>query len=238
MRIRDILGVSERAQRRLAWAMEVGLVAMFAVGVWLGNVGIIVNAGISLLVAQLPPILERDYHIPMDVALTLWLTTAVFLHALGTIPLPTDVVDIVVSVPDGRAYVTLYGSGGWWDHLTHSLSASVVAGVGYATARAFDVHSEDIYLPPQFMFVYLLLFVVAFGVFWEVIEFAIGESARLFGVGSVLTQYGLQDTMLDLVFNLLGGLVVAVWGTAYLTDVVDAISRRLGAAGDRRASDE
>jgi hypothetical protein len=29
--------------------------------------------------------LERDYAIPMDPALVLWLTTAVFLHALGTL---------------------------------------------------------------------------------------------------------------------------------------------------------
>ncbi|WP_368409310.1 hypothetical protein [Halomarina litorea] len=211
--------------------MEVGLVAILAAGIWLGNTGIIVNAGIALLVAQLPPILERDYHIPMDVGVTLWITTAVFLHALGTVPLPAWFVEFVGAAPEGVAYATLYSSGGWWDHLTHSLSASIVAGVGYATARAFDEHSEGVDLPPEFMFVYLLLFVVAFGVLWEVIEFVIGEAAVHFGMGSVLTQYGLADTMLDLVFNLLGGLVVAVWGTAYLTDVADAIGQRLSASG-------
>ena len=44
---------------------------------------------------------------------------------------------------------------------------------------------------------------------------------------SVLTQYGLEDTLLDLVFDTIGGLIVAVWGTAYLGDVVGALTDRL-----------
>jgi hypothetical protein len=40
-------------------------------------------------------------------------------------------------------------------------------------------------------------------------------------------QYGLDDTMLDLLFDTLGGVVVAVWGTAHLTDVVGALADRL-----------
>lgn len=226
MRLRDRVGLSDAAQRRLAWLMEVALVVVLGAGIYLGNTGVIVNAGVALLVAQLPPILERDYNIPMDVGLTLWITSAVFLHAVGTVPLPAAVVDVVGSTPEGQRYATLYTSGDWWDHLTHALSASIVAAVGYATARALDEHVDDIHLPPEFMFVYILMFVLAFGVFWEVVEFVIGEAAATLGMGSVLTQYGLDDTMKDLVFNTLGGIVVAIWGTAYLTDVSDAIGRR------------
>jgi len=43
----------------------------------------------------------------------------------------------------------------------------------------------------------------------------------------VLTQYGLEDTMLDFVFNSIGAIVVALWGGAYLTDVSGAIRERL-----------
>ncbi|PSP97378.1 hypothetical protein BRC94_10505 [Halobacteriales archaeon QS_5_70_17] len=226
MRLRDRVGLSEAAQHRLTWLTEVGLVAILGVGLYLGHTGVVVNAGIALLVAQLPPILERDYNIPMDVGLTLWITGAVFLHAVGTVPLPAEVVDLVGTAPAGERYATLYRSGDWWDHLTHALSASVVAAVGYATARALDEHVDSVHLPAEFMFVYILMFVLAFGVFWEVVEFVIGEVAVLFGMGSVLTQYGLGDTMKDLMFNTLGGVIVALWGTAYLTAVADAIGRR------------
>ena len=126
-----------------------------------------------------------------------------------------------------------YKSVWWYDHLTHALSASVVAAAGYATTRALDRHDDGIYLPPRFTFVFVLLVTVAFGVLWEVIEFAIAEVALLVGSTSVLTQYGLEDTMLDLVFDVVGGVVVATWGTAYLTDVVGAISARMAARAER-----
>jgi hypothetical protein len=121
---------------------------------------------------------------------------------------------------DQNFYATIW----WWDHLTHALSSSIVAAVGYTTVRAIDQHSEDIYLPPRFMFVFILLFVLAFGVLWEVIEFTLSEFAALAGATSVLTQYGLEDSMLDLVFNTIGAVVVAVWGTAHLTDVVGGVA--------------
>ena len=219
MRLRDRLGVSTKRQRQATRLMEFGLVGLLFIGLERGNTGIIVNAGVALLVAQLPPILERDYNLPMDAGLTLWITGAVFFHALGTVGLP-------------GSELSFYRSLWWWDHLTHALSSSVVAGVGYATARAFDQHSEQIHLPPRFMFVFILAFVVAFGVLWEVIEFALGGAAAMLGSGTVLTQYGLGDTMLDLVFNTVGGVIVAVWGTAYLTDVSGAIQERIQRRAD------
>ncbi len=79
---------------------------------------------------------------------------------------------------------------------------------------------------------FILLFVLAFGVLWEILEFAIALSAQALGIRAVLTQYGLADTMLDFVFNSIGGLIVALWGGAYLADVTGAIRDRLDARDD------
>ncbi|WP_122089563.1 hypothetical protein [Halalkalicoccus subterraneus] len=211
MNLRDRLGLSSAHQRYLAWLMELSLVGMFFIGLERGATGVLVNTGVALVVTQLPPLLKREYGITMDAGLILWITAAVFLHALGTVGLPGSPLNL---------YRTVW----WWDHLTHGLSASVVAAVGYAAARAVDLHTEDVHLPPRFMFVFILLFVLAFGVFWEVIEFALGSIGPALGFGSVLTQYGLEDTMLDLVFNTIGAIVVAIWGTSHLNDLVDSIA--------------
>jgi len=79
---------SQHRQRQLTYLMEIGLVGMLFVGIERGNGGIVINTGVALAVTQLPPLLERDYEIPMDPRLTLWITTAVFLHAFGTVGLP------------------------------------------------------------------------------------------------------------------------------------------------------
>ncbi|WP_158056442.1 hypothetical protein [Halorussus halophilus] len=208
MKIREQLHVSEHRQEQLTRAMELSLVGIFFIGLDRGNVGIVVNSGIAFLITFLPAILERDYEIPMDAGLSLWITAAVFLHAVGTLGPYSD--------------QTFW----WWDHMTHMLSSSLVAAIGYATTRAIDRHTEDIYLPPNFMFVFILLFTIAFGVIWEVIEFALGGLSTVVGT-SVLTQFGLEDTMKDLLFDTLGGVVVATWGAAYLSDVVGALTSRL-----------
>jgi hypothetical protein len=215
---RDRLAVGARWQLRLTRGLQVAMVGLFAVGLVTRNTGVVVNAAAAFGVSLLPATLERDYDIPLNAGLTLWITTAVFLHALGAVVVPVAGVNIYNFVP-------------WWDHLTHTLSSSIVAAVGYTTARAFDEHSKMVRLPPQFTFAFILVVTLAFGVFWEVIEFAIGEIAALTG-GAVLTQYGLRDTMLDLVFDTVGAVVVAVWGTAYLTDIVGAVTERLD---ERRA---
>jgi hypothetical protein len=211
MKLRDHLRVPKRRQKQLTRAMEVCLIGVFFIGLDRGNVGIVVNAGLAFLVTLLPAVLERDYDIPMDAGLTLWITTAVFLHAVGTLgPYKTG--------------VTVMGIG--WDNVTHLLSSSLVAAIGYATTRAIDEHTDDVRLPPRFMFVFILMFVMAFGVVWEVIEFGVAGAASMLGSDAVLTQYGLRDTMRDLIFDLVGGVVVAVWGTAYLTDVVGALTEQ------------
>lgn len=213
MRIRDVLQISVKRQRQAARVMQVFLAVMLVTGLALRSGGVIVNASIGLFVTFLPGILERDLGIPIDAGLALWISAAVFLHALGTIAWPGI----------GKPYVSVW----WWDHLTHALSASLVAGVGYATTRAVDIHSDSVSFPPRFQFVFILLFVLAFGVLWEVIEFGIGLAAAYTGTEGVLTQYGLEDSMLDLVFDTVGAVIVAIYGSTQLSEVVDALTVRL-----------
>lgn len=214
MSIRTRVHVSERTQGGLVRALQALMVAILGIGLYTGNAGIAVNAAVGLLVTQLPALLERRFRITMSVGLVLWITLAMFLHALGTVPLL------------GPDFESLYGATWWWDHMTHALSSSLVVGSAYAVTRALQEHTEYIHMGPKFTFVYLLVFVMAFGVFWELIEFYIAVGAELFGVPQVLTQYGLDDTVLDLVYNTMGGLLVAVFGTTYLTGISDQLRGR------------
>lgn len=203
---------SETNQRRLTRGMQVVLVGLVGFGVLGGHPKAISNGAIALLVTFLPGVLERNYELPLDPWLALWITAAVSLHSLGS--------------------AGLYGLIYWWDNLTHAVSASLVAGVGYTVARAVDLHSEEIDIPRRFAFVYILVVVLAFGVIWELFEFGLDVIAGSTGLTMPLAQHGLDDTVRDLMFNSLGALIVAVFGQAHLTGIAENLRERaFGPAG-------
>jgi uncharacterized membrane protein YjdF len=186
--------------------MQLVLVGIVAYGVLFRQPKAISNGAIALLVTFTPALLEQRYDFPLDPWLGLWITFAVFLHTLGS--------------------AALYVRVGWWDHITHAMSASLVAGVGYTFARAVDIHSDEIYLPTRFFFVYVLVVVLAFGVLWELFEFLLDVAAGATGIQMPLAQHGLDDTVRDLVFNSLGALTVAALGQAHLSDVARTVRER------------
>ncbi|XGI84287.1 hypothetical protein ACEU6E_03290 [Halorutilales archaeon Cl-col2-1] len=212
MERRDRL-MSESSQARISRGMQILLVIVAVYGLHRRSVGTVINSLVGLVITFLPSALERDYEIPMDARLTLWITSAIFLHAVGTLG--------------------PYSSVWWWDHVTHTLSAAVVAGAGYSTVRALDIHSDEVEIPPRLTFVFVLVFVVAFGVTWEVLEFGV-EKVGEATCQTLLTQYSLEDTMKDLIFDIVGGVIVGIWGTAYLTDVIGGITSLLEDREEKR----
>ena len=220
MRLRERIGITPKRQDQLSRLLQLCLVGFLFVGLYELNLGIVVNSLLGILVTGLPALLERDYQIPMDAGLTLWITAAVFLHTFGTVGLPGM---------EGTVYQSIW----WWDHITHALSASLVGAAGYATVRAIDEHVGDLAFPPRFAFAFILTVTLAFGVAWEIVEFAIGGLTSIIGVSATLIQYSVHDTILDLVFNIIGAVIVALWGTVYLSGVTDAIVSRLEARAER-----
>ena len=205
---RDRFDLPEGHLRRLSWAMQFALGGLLVYGLVVRDVATITNAGIALAVTFLPGVLERNYRLPIEPELVIWLTAAAFLHTLGS--------------------AGLYDLLNQWDSLTHALSASLVAATGYTVVRTVDLHSEEVYLPSKLMFAFILLFVLAVGVVWELAEFAIDLVSRRFEIDAALAQHGVNDTVGDLLFNLTGAVVAAALGATYLTDVSRRIADRFG----------
>ncbi|ELZ92878.1 hypothetical protein C440_12194 [Haloferax mucosum ATCC BAA-1512] len=198
---------SRRVERVAGRAIQLVICLIFFVGVYTRNLSVVVNSVGALGATFLPAILRRDWQIRLDPFLGLWLAVAVLLHAIGMLG-PYTYID-------------------WWDHVTHTLSATVVAAVGYTTARAIDEYSEAVHFSDRFMFVYILLFTLAAGVFWEVLEFGARLAADAVGMETVLVQYGPEDTIIDLVFDSVGAVLVALFGTPALTGTIESLTDRL-----------
>jgi len=189
-----------------------GAIAVFALV--RGNATLFVNSGGPLAITFLPALFRREYGYAMDTGLVLWITVASTLHAAGALE--------------------LYEAFGWYDSLTHAVSASLIAGMGYAVARAFERHSRAVDFNREFRVTFVVLFVLAVGVGWEILEFASGGLASVIGGEAVLAQYGTGDIVNDLVFNTVGALIVAGWSTAHFEGIAARLTGRVGslAGGD------
>lgn len=190
--------LSDGRKRLLTRGLQVVLAGVIAGGAVTGRPGMVTSGGIALGVTLLPALLRREYGYSMDPGLVLWITVAVVLHTAGTLG--------------------LYRQFQWYDEVTHTVSATIIAGIGYASFRALELHSEEIDVPAEFRAVFIVVFVLAAGMVWEVFEFALG---------GLVTVYGIDDIVTDLVFNAVGAVIVAVGGTGYVGGVVRFIRGRL-----------
>lgn len=173
-----------------ALAFQAGIVVLFLVSLRRSEPAAAINAGLALLASLSPALLalvvESTWNGPLGVepALTLWLAVAGFLHAVGML----------------GPYDTVW----WWDHVTHTVSAGLVAALVYAALLVWAAFSATTIAAAT------LGLTFALGVVWELLELVARVLGDRFGVEPVLVQYGWRDTGYDLVFDLVGALVVVL----------------------------
>ena len=164
------------------------LVGTVVAAVRQSNWAAIVNSAGSLALALLPGAADAglsilvDWSVTAPPELTLWIAVAGFLHSLGMLG--------------------LYESLSWWDHLTHFVSAALVAALVYAFVLVDGV-GQSLGAGPAAVAV-----TVVVGVGWELLELGARELGRWLDVDPVLVYYGRLDTALDLIFDLAGAIVV------------------------------
>jgi hypothetical protein len=176
--------------------LQIGIFGLFLVAVRRRNVAAAVNALGAFLLTLLPALIEvamgtiGSQSVEFGTELPLWLGIAGLLHAVGMLG--------------------LYESTWWWDHLTHTLSAALVAAVIYAgllVSRAGATGAEPV---PDTVVVLTVAFTLAIGVCWELIELVAREVGEVFDIEPVLVHYGGRDTALDLVFDGVGAVAVVL----------------------------
>jgi glycopeptide antibiotics resistance protein len=186
-------GVEESPRFHVAIRLlQLVLVAIVGYSVVTVQASLFVNSAVPLALTLLPAIARRQYDYPMHAGLALVIALAATLHAVGALG-PYQQTD-------------------WYDTVTHALSSTLIAGVGYAIAHSIELHTDRVSFSPRFRGAFIVLFVLAVGVLWEIMEFGSGIAAGLFG-GEVLAQYGVSDIVKDLTFNTVGAVLVALWGT-------------------------
>lgn len=185
----DVRGRWIPAARTVEHGIRCAILTVFIEGVRRWDVSAIVNAVFTLASTYLPAIVTRQYDIGFRPWQRVYMETAMLTHAVGMLG--------------------LYDDTWWWDHLTHTHSATLVGGVVHVAAlrRGRDPHPR------------VLVVIVGGGVLWELMEYATHALTNRLGLQPVLIPYSIRDTLVDLVFNLLGALLVLLFGDRLLRNV-------------------
>jgi hypothetical protein len=103
----------------------------------------------------------------------------------------------------------------WWDYALHTASGFLLGIIGFIVM--FVLNQTDQLRPamkPGFIAFFGVTFAVTLGVAWEIFEFAVDRVWPHLNMQSNGT--GVVDTMIDLIVDAAGAVIVALMGYAYL----------------------
>jgi len=179
----------------LALAMQ-GLILLEGIfGLFMRDPSIIVTAFIGLFLTCIPYLIGRRIQVTLPWEVNFLIAFAVFLHVAGY---------------SQQLYIFLYPYYDKFAHFVSSITVAVLAFVSILLINRFSCTK----LARWQIFFYIVIFTMAIGAFWEIYEYLMDTF-----LGSYLTkhlQHGLDDTMIDLIIDLLGGIVVGFFGTWYI----------------------
>ncbi|MFB6311183.1 MAG: hypothetical protein ABEH64_08380 [Salinirussus sp.] len=179
-----------------------GIAGLLGVAIRQGNASAIVNGAVALAAAFVPFGLGLLGPTAFEPVLALWVAAAGLLHLIGML----------------GPYETI----SWWDHVTHTVSAALVAALLYAVLLARTT------LPAESAAGITVLAVLVVGILWEAVELLARAVGERYGIEPVLVPYGWRDTALDLVFDLLGAVIVVVFDLRVFVAVVRRVTGLLG----------
>ena len=164
----------------------------FHIGYYAGTFFGLVAVGLSFI----PTLVHRKMHIVVPWEITFLIALTLFLHIGGY---------------SYHWYLDLYP---WYDKFTHLIASMTIALLGFLAVLIIMRVSNGLQFERWHIFFFIVIFTLAFGAIWEIWEFTLDTLAS-----SYLTkplQHSNTDTMIDLITDLCGGMIIAILGTFYL----------------------
>ncbi|MBI4145423.1 hypothetical protein HY493_04440 [Candidatus Woesearchaeota archaeon] len=176
----------------LLWLMRLAFLISAPLLLWQGDpLGLL--AIVALLVTFIPTFLRR-----YDINAPWWLE---FLIALAFF------LDVVVG-SEFAVYKAITG----FDWITHILGTFIISLIALSIVYSLKVTGR-IRVNNGMIWFFVVVFALAVGAFYEILEFL---TDIIFATNS---QVDLTNTMVDMMNDLIGGIITATWGTYYLTNL-------------------
>ncbi len=150
------------------------------------------SAGIAFLLTMTPALVTRNTRLCLPWEVNLLIILSLYLHVMGHV---------------GDYYV-LFAP--YYDKLTHFVSSITIALLAFFVAILAE-HHGDIRLTDPAILTFIMTLTLAAGATWEICEFTVDQA---FGTS---LQQGNTDTMIDLIVDLAGAVIVTAFAAVALT---------------------
>lgn len=151
---------------------------------------------LTLLLLLLPTLFRRKYNVTIPLEIEILITIFIF----GTLFMG-EILNYYEKIPN-------------WDIYLHTLSGFLLGLLGFVIVYSIVKNSTENNLSPFFVALFTFSFAVMIGVLWEIFEFFMD---MFFGLN--MQKSGLVDTMVDLIVDSIGALVVAIGSYFYIKKV-------------------
>ncbi len=179
----------------LAYVMQVLIAISTISALYIGDYFVAFSGVIALILTMVPYTIRHRVHFVVPWEVNFLIALSLFLHIAGY---------------SYQWYADLYP---YYDKIAHFIASITISLLGFLTVFLLDRFS-CLRMQKWQIFFFIIMFTLALGAIWEIWEYMLDTLFSSF-LGEPL-QHGLDDTMLDLIFDLVGALIVAVLGTWYL----------------------
>lgn len=186
--------------RRITLLLQFILLVGAAGAIWEQQwLNVLLIAGI-IIITLLPLLLERRFKVFIPAEFKVLAIAFVF---------------AAVFLGEVHGYYTRFW---WWDIVLHTSSGFLLGIVGFLLVYVLNETEQiDMHMRPGFVAFFAFLFALGVGTLWEIFEFAMDS---LFGTQMQKPMLGdpsgLTDTMIDLIVDAIGALIISVLGYGYL----------------------
>ncbi|MBI5875939.1 MAG: hypothetical protein HZB81_08900 [Deltaproteobacteria bacterium] len=175
----------------LSWLMKFIMIGMFPYVIYKGSYLFGFATGVAIILSLLPSIVERNYRITLPFELDLLITLMIFLHTFF------------------GEWLKFYDRLWVWDKMLHIYGTAVISMLAFMIVYTLH-YTKKLRLTLPFVGLFTIISAMAVGGFWEIGEFAVDK------IFNKDTQNGLDNTMWDLIDDLIGGTLIASVGIIYI----------------------
>lgn len=171
--------------------LQIFIVIIICASFYTGDYFFAIGGVFAIFLTIIPYIVERRFCLVIPWWLTFLIVLSLYIHLAG----------------EYYSWYLIFSP--YYDKFAHTISGITVGLLGFTVVLLIDRYTENNFNRPLIIFM-IFMFTMAFGAIWEIIEFSMDT---FFG-GRM--QHGNTDTMLDMIFVMIGAIVVAALGNFYL----------------------